>query len=625
VRVKDPNGNFIEESEFAANNIAIVDDLTGPKAKDYEAFDGDSDAEVKLFYDTDNQDFDGILIAEGLAETDGAGSFVWNTEGTPTGSYYIYAMVMDENNAPVFDYSQGRVQVTQAADLSVTQTINPDSVGVGTNFTYTVTVTNDGTISSNGVTLTQTLAEEVTFVSSTLTPATQSNNVLTFNLGNLAKGASKQVDITVTAPTTTGAIATSAEVSSNTFDPEKSNNANTLATSIEEIPPITTDLSVTRTDAPNPVVIGENYTYILTVKNSDASDATGVILTENLPSEVNFVSATASQGNAFLTFDGKVTANLGEIEKGNEATVSVTVTPFAAGNLVSTTEVTGNEVDSNLFNNSLISTKTVGSITPANADLELDYTADNLNPDVGDRLALTLTITNQGPGIASSIQVSALLPSQLSFVSASAQQGTYDNTTGVWDVGNIRDNLSRTLTLVADVTGAGSIDSVAEVTAVSEADPDSTPGNNNPNEDDFAKITLNVGGTPGQIVGTAGRDILNGTAQNDQIIGLQGRDTLTGGGGGDRFVYNSIVDAGDIITDFEVGSDLIDLSAVLDSFAYTGSNAIADGYVQFGSRVADTLIQIDPDGLSGSGRARPFILVEDVTISELDRASNFVF
>lgn len=128
-----------------------------------------------------------------------------------------------------------------------------------------------------------------------------------------------------------------------------------------------------------------------------------------------------------------------------------------------------------------------------------------------------------------------------------------------------------------------------------------------------------------EILGTAGRDNLVGTAGSDRIIGLQGRDTLTGGGDSDRFVYTSVVDGGDIITDFEVGSDEIVLTEVLDSLGYDGTDAIADGYVQFGARGSDTLVQLDPDGFAGAARVRSFILVEDVSATALNDASNFVF
>jgi hypothetical protein len=129
---------------------------------------------------------------------------------------------------------------------------------------------------------------------------------------------------------------------------------------------------------------------------------------------------------------------------------------------------------------------------------------------------------------------------------------------------------------------------------------------------------------PNVIKGTRRRNTLIGTEGRDIITGFRGRDTLTTGGGNDDLVYTALADAGDRITDFEVGSDRIVVSPLLESLNYQGTNAIADQYIQFQSRGSDTLVQIDPDGL-GSARARSLVLVEDVTVTALNDTGNFVF
>ena len=132
--------------------------------------------------------------------------------------------------------------------------------------------------------------------------------------------------------------------------------------------------------------------------------------------------------------------------------------------------------------------------------------------------------------------------------------------------------------------------------------------------------------TPGEVIeGTNSRDNLIGTDGDDIITAFQGRDTVTGGGGDDTFVYTSIVDGGDIITDFEVGSNKIDLVGVLDGVGYTGTEPIDDSYVGFSSRGTDTILTIDPDGNAGTGRARSFLLVEDVDAVALNNPDNFIF
>ncbi|BAU40646.1 cadherin-like domain-containing protein [Leptolyngbya sp. O-77] len=74
--------------------------------------------------------------------------------------------------------------------------------------------------------------------------------------------------------------------------------------------------------------------------------------------------------------------------------------------------------------------------------------------------------------------------------------------------------------------------------------------------------TLNGGGGNDLLVGDEGDDVINGGRGNDRIIGGEGRDRLTGGQGKDLFIYRSKSEFGDIITDFEIVRDRIDLRAI---------------------------------------------------------------
>jgi Ca2+-binding RTX toxin-like protein len=138
-------------------------------------------------------------------------------------------------------------------------------------------------------------------------------------------------------------------------------------------------------------------------------------------------------------------------------------------------------------------------------------------------------------------------------------------------------------------------------------------------------ITIDAAIPPNLISGTPERDTLSGTRENDQIIGFQSADILTGGGGNDDFVYTSLMDAGDRITDFEVGRDRLVLTELLDSIGYQGTDAILDKYVALTSAGSGTRVEIDADGPLGNGEFRPLILVENVTVAALDNANNFVF
>lgn len=246
------------------------------------------------------------------------------------------------------------------------------------------------------------------------------------------------------------------------------------------------------------------------------------------------------------------------------------------------------------------------------ADLELTMTVDKPNPAVGDQIIFTLTITNDGPGVASRVEVTNLLPSELTFKNASVSQGEYNDNTGVWDVNNMINGLTSSLTITATVNNAGIFSNTAEVTAVDQIDPDSAPNNNDSNEDDQDAIIFSVNST----TGTSGNDILVGTSEDEVLTGFRGSDTLTGNGGSDVFVYESFGDRGDLITDFNLADDFIDLSQIFDGDRYNSTTPFED-YVQLVQLGTDTEVKINPVGDSRD-IFRPLVILENVTATDLN-------
>ena len=79
---------------------------------------------------------------------------------------------------------------------------------------------------------------------------------------------------------------------------------------------------------------------------------------------------------------------------------------------------------------------------------------------------------------------------------------------------------------------------------------------------------LDGGNGADELRGGSGDDTLMGGAAGDRLYGGNGADRLTSGDGPDRFFFTSIGESGttastrDVITDFEVGSDLIHLAKI---------------------------------------------------------------
>jgi uncharacterized repeat protein (TIGR01451 family) len=112
-----------------------------------------------------------------------------------------------------------------------------------------------------------------------------------------------------------------------------------------------TDLALTKSDSPDPVVQGNNVTYTITVSNTaaGAADATGVTVVDTLPSQVDFVSASSGCTHA----GGKVTCDLGTVAANTSESVNVVVKTKKSGTISNTALVSADTAspDANAANN----------------------------------------------------------------------------------------------------------------------------------------------------------------------------------------------------------------------------------------------------------------------------------
>ena len=115
---------------------------------------------------------------------------------------------------------------------------------------------------------------------------------------------------------------------------------------------------------------------------------------------------------------------------------------------------------------------------------------DDPAPNVGDVVSFTVSASNAGPDSAPGVAVSDPLPAGLTFVSSSASRGSYSDSTATWTIGTMAAGDTVTLSIDARVTTSGTKTNVAEVSTSGASDPDSTPGNGDPGEDDRATASL---------------------------------------------------------------------------------------------------------------------------------------
>jgi Ca2+-binding RTX toxin-like protein len=124
--------------------------------------------------------------------------------------------------------------------------------------------------------------------------------------------------------------------------------------------------------------------------------------------------------------------------------------------------------------------------------------------------------------------------------------------------------------------------------------------------------------------GGDGSDQLMGNAGQDVIVGGAGNDRLTGSSGGDTFVYRSLTDGTDIITDFE-DADLLDLRLIFAQPKFSGTNAFARfiEFVKIEAIGADVKISMNGNGDNTRQELVTIAVLKNTALTEID-ANNFL-
>jgi uncharacterized repeat protein (TIGR01451 family) len=240
---------------------------------------------------------------------------------------------------------------------------------------------------------------------------------------------------------------------------------------------VRSDLSITKTDSPDPAALGAPFTYSLRVTNNGPSNATGVTVQDVLPggaSGVNLVSANSTLGTCTQT--ATVNCTLGNMVSSSVATVTIVVNPKATGTVNNTATVASTSTDPTPGNNSSTATTTVNRVT----DLAITN-SDTPDPMTqGDDLTYTLGVINNGPSDATNVTVTSSLPAGVSFQSVTPGAPTCNQASGVvtCNLGSMAKDGTATISIVVHVPTStiGIISNTASVAVAGSTDP--TTSNN---------------------------------------------------------------------------------------------------------------------------------------------------
>ncbi|MBT8304407.1 MAG: DUF11 domain-containing protein, partial [Bacteroidia bacterium] len=253
-------------------------------------------------------------------------------------------------------------------------------------------------------------------------------------------------------------------------DPDSSNDSVNLDITINY-----PDLEVTKiVDEPNPDE-GMTIEYTITVEHLNTTNlsATNILIEDILSTDLTYVSDDS--GGNYDSITGIWT--VGTLTAGQDSTITITaiVNSGTSGksidNIAQVLSFDQNDLNTaNDQSNALINVTT--------ADLAIIKTVDDSAPDELQLVEFTIDIENNGPSFANNIMALDLLPPGLTYVSDDGG-GSYDNTTGIWTVGNLTDGDSAQLIIQATVdagTAAQTITNNASITSFDQVD-DNTSDN----------------------------------------------------------------------------------------------------------------------------------------------------
>lgn len=251
---------------------------------------------------------------------------------------------------------------------------------------YEVVVRNTGDGPATNVRMTDQLPDGVAL--------TDGQTTVSADLGTLEAGEAKRVRYTAKA-NRTGSFTNSA-----TAVADGGLEASDSCTTVVRQPA----LDVTKT-GPDVRYIGRTVEYQITVTNTGDGDARDTILTDNIPSGTNFVSA--SDGGQVS--GGNVTWSLGTLAPGASRSVAMTVKPTARGTIRNT--ATARAYCAEGSGEATTQIKGIAAILLEVIDIE-----DPI--EIGTQTTYVITVTNQGSADDSNIVIECILPPQQAYVSS---------------------------------------------------------------------------------------------------------------------------------------------------------------------------------------------------------------
>ncbi|WP_298521337.1 Ig-like domain repeat protein [uncultured Methanobrevibacter sp.] len=369
----------------------------------------------------------------------------YNISGLPVG-HYKATSTFKGNSTRLGDTDWALFVVRPYTDLNITKEVNVtgDFVNVTDYIMYTINVTNKGPTESWDVNVTEILTPYLKLINSTASKGYYNYTNGTWFIGDLA--VNENVSLIIKAQVIhKGLIANNVWVDG---AGREANFTDNVASARNLTAVAYVDLRIAKERNVSEVLaIGDRIRYVITVFNDGPCNATGVYVGENLDARLKLISSVASVGKY-----ENGTWNIGDLNEGANATLTIDAEVRYAGVIINKVNVTTYDNDTNLTNNFA----NVTNLAVANVDLQITKKANvSGTVAVGDRIKFTVSVYNDGPCNATGVFVGEEIKHPLKFISANVTIGRYQDAT--WVIGNLNKGEVHNLTIIAEVVASGDI------------------------------------------------------------------------------------------------------------------------------------------------------------------------
>ena len=425
----------------------------------------------------------------------------------------------DDGDQSEDDESGVMLMVGQIIDLELTKTVDQSVVEPGDTVNWTIEVTNNPATANSDATnveVTDVLPAGVTFVSATPSGSGTFAGGVWSLVDPLAPGATATLILTSTVNAGIGGsdLINAAQVTAadqSDFDSTPNNDDGDRSEDEEDEAQIQLariiDLEIEKAANSTMVLAGTPVTFTITLTNNATNanaDATGVTVTDVLPTGLSLVNSSTSNGS----FAGTTWTLANPLAPGASATLTLVadVSESAPDSIENVVQVaSANEIDFDSMEGNDDGDQSeddednvVLAVTPLAIDLELTKDVDSSTVLQGDQVTFTISLTNNPANAntdATGVTVTDLLPTGLSLVTSSADNGSFNG--GTWTLANpLAPGATANLTLVAEVsnTAPTTLENVAQVASANEMDIDSVVSNDDgdQSEDDEDNVVLTV-------------------------------------------------------------------------------------------------------------------------------------